>query len=219
MSRGTPHRLRLGRLRRTALRELYVPTENPNSVWGGKTRVTPTSSSTGFLLIDSSQKPLYANAEAIRILTFPADPRETKPSETFLAEKVRSMFFRAGQLPESDSFTEFMSGKRRYLCRAIYLHAHPGDSLQPNAALLLERKAPRRVDVSRVAELYGLTPREQETVEWLMHGLTSKEIANRMQISRHTVSTFLRLVMGKMGVSTRAAIVGTILEHATRLPG
>lgn len=196
-----------------------MPTENPNSAWGGKTRVTLTSSSTGFLLIDSSQKPLYANDEAVRILTFPADPQQTKPLETFLTEKVRGMFFRGRELPQPDSFTEFMSGKRRYLCRAIYLSPHPGDPFQPNAALLLERKTPRRVDVSRVAELYDLTPREQETVEWLMHGLTSKEIANRMQISRHTVSTFLRLVMGKMGVSTRAAIVGTILEHATRLPG
>ena len=201
------------------MRELYVPSENPNSEWGDKTRVTPTSSSTGFLLIDSSQKPLYANDEAIRILTFSSGPQETKPLETFLVEKVRGMVFRAGQLPPSDSFTEFMSGKRRYLCRAIYLTAHPGESLQPNAALLLERRTPRRVDVSRVAELYGLTPRERETVEWLMHGLTSKEIANRMEISRHTVSTFLRLVMSKMGVSTRAAIVGTILEHTTRLPG
>ena len=45
-----------------------------------------------------------------------------------------------------------------------------------------------------------------------MLGLTSKEVAIRMNISPNTVKAFLRLVMGKMGVTTRAGIVAKLLE-------
>ena len=74
-----------------------------------------------------------------------------------------------------------------YLCRAI--------GLQPNTALLLERKAARQLDVSQVAKRYKLTPREQGIAELLMQGLTRKEIANRMHINPNTMETFLQLVM------------------------
>jgi DNA-binding CsgD family transcriptional regulator len=45
----------------------------------------------------------------------------------------------------------------------------------------------------------------------LLQGLTSKEIAARMSISPNTVKAFLRLVMVKMGVSTRSGIVGRVV--------
>jgi DNA-binding NarL/FixJ family response regulator len=76
--------------------------------------------------------------------------------------------------------------------------------------LLLEREAGKAADISGVAEQFQLTRREQQTVGLLTLGLTSKEIATRMNISPNTVKTFFRLVMTKMGVSTRAGIVGKI---------
>ncbi len=65
-----------------------------------------------------------------------------------------------------------------------------------------------------VVEQFGLTPREQETTELLMLGLSSKEIASRMSISPNTVKTFLRLIMAKMGVTSRCGVVAKILTHA-----
>ena len=76
--------------------------------------------------------------------------------------------------------------------------------------ILLERIAPKSVDISDVAQQFRLTQREQETVGLLTLGLTSKEIASRMNISPNTVKAFFRLVMTKMAVSTRAGIVGKI---------
>ena len=43
---------------------------------------------------------------------------------------------------------------------------------------------------------------------YLLEGLTSKQIAERMSISTNTVKAFLRLIMIKMDVSTRSGIVG-----------
>jgi DNA-binding CsgD family transcriptional regulator len=45
----------------------------------------------------------------------------------------------------------------------------------------------------------------------LGEGLTSKEIAIRMNISPNTVNSFVRLMMVKMGVSSRSAIIGKIV--------
>ena len=61
---------------------------------------------------------------------------------------------------------------------------------------------------SEISAQFGLTQREGEAVEFLLQGLTSKEIATRMQISPNTVKAFLRLVMVKMKVSTRSGIAG-----------
>jgi DNA-binding CsgD family transcriptional regulator len=58
--------------------------------------------------------------------------------------------------------------------------------------------------------MFGFTPRENQTVELLLQGLTSKEIATRLEISPNTVKAFVRLVMVKMGVTTRSGIVGKI---------
>jgi DNA-binding CsgD family transcriptional regulator len=60
-------------------------------------------------------------------------------------------------------------------------------------------------------EQFNLTPRELETVRFLVEGLTSKEIAERMNISPNTVKAFLRIVMVKMGVSTRSGVVGKVV--------
>ena len=68
-----------------------------------------------------------------------------------------------------------------------------------------------------MAKQYNLTSRELQAVELLTDGLRSKEIALRMQISPNTVKTFLRLVMLKMGVSTRSGIVRRVFEQGSRL--
>lgn len=64
----------------------------------------------------------------------------------------------------------------------------------------------------RVAEEFHLTVRERETVQFLLKGLTSKEIAIRMEISPNTVKAFLKLVMIKMNVPSRVGIIVKILK-------
>jgi DNA-binding CsgD family transcriptional regulator len=65
--------------------------------------------------------------------------------------------------------------------------------------------------LAQIGQDFELTRREKETVELLIQGLTSKEIATRMQISPNTVKAFLRIVMVKMGVSTRSGILGKVI--------
>lgn len=110
---------------------------------------------------------------------------------------------------------DFRSGRRRYACRWFVLTHSSGDPEQVVRGVLLERIAPGRLDLSAAARQFRLTQREQQTVELLTLGLTSKEIARRMNISPNTVKAFFRLVMTKMAVSTRSGIVGKIAQAQT----
>jgi DNA-binding CsgD family transcriptional regulator len=168
----------------------------------------------GFLLIDSLRRPTYANAEAARILVYPARPGDDSSLEPLLGNKIRAVLPQSKGVHQTDFHTVFLSGRRHYLCRAFHFGARSMVSAQVNTALLLERIVQGRLDTSEIARQFGLTPREQETTELLMLGLSSKEIASRMSISPNTVKAFLRLVMFKMGVTSRSGVVGKILAHA-----
>jgi DNA-binding CsgD family transcriptional regulator len=91
--------------------------------------------------------------------------------------------------------------------------------VSPAHVLVFERRASNTKALSEAHEKFGLTPREQETIQLLMEGLTSKEIAERMKISSSTVKAFLRLVMVKMSVNTRSGIVGKVLGSRTHAAG
>ncbi len=53
--------------------------------------------------------------------------------------------------------------------------------------------------------------REREALEYLLEGLSGKEIASRMTVSANTVKAVVRLIMVKMGVSSRLEIVAKII--------
>jgi len=126
-----------------------------------------------------------------------------------LDRKIRSVLLVDPTRPELGFVTEFRSGRRHYACRAFSLNdRRPKSGDAPVVALLFERREPLGFYASRVAFHFRLTQREQETLKYVMQGLTNKEIANQMGISPNTVKAFLKLIMTKMGVPTRSAIVG-----------
>jgi DNA-binding CsgD family transcriptional regulator len=52
-------------------------------------------------------------------------------------------------------------------------------------------------------------------VEFLLKGLTSREIAQEMHISPNTVKSFLKLVMAKVGATTRTGLIASIFERVS----
>jgi DNA-binding CsgD family transcriptional regulator len=172
-------------------------------------------SESGFLLLDSTMNPIASNAEAIQILSFPSKPDRIKQLNLFLMDRVRTALVDS-QSQESSSFVkEYKSGRRRYTCRSFRIDCNVRYTPQPSIVVLLERNAAGGLVLEEISKQFDLTQRESETVELLIQGLTSKEIANRMAISPNTVKAFLRLVMVKMGVSTRSGIVGRVAGSRT----
>ncbi len=62
-----------------------------------------------------------------------------------------------------------------------------------------------------------LSPREQEIARMVAAGVPSKTIASVLNISLWTVGTHLRRIFAKLGVNTRAAMVGK-LHESTLVP-
>jgi DNA-binding CsgD family transcriptional regulator len=160
--------------------------------------------------MDASFSPISFNADAIQILSYPEKLVNTRRPDIFLTGKIRSSLISPQLSGEYPFVAEFRSGKRRYLCRAFSVDSHAKGPFHPSMALLLERDPCGLMALSKVSEQFHLTPREREALEHLVQGLSSKEIANRMNLSPNTVKTFLRLIMVKMGVSSRTAIVARI---------
>lgn len=60
---------------------------------------------------------------------------------------------------------------------------------------------------------YGLAPREKQTLEGMVQGLTVKEIADRMQVSYHTADTYVRNIYTKLHVHSRAGAVAKAVRE------
>ncbi len=172
-----------------------------------------TEPNAGFLLLAPDLRPLYVNPEATQILAYPDTQQSIGPLDSFLLRKIRAVFFANGNKGQFAS--EFLSGRRRYLCRAYRLSPPPNNALDhPALAVILERVSRTYFDAAQVAAQYHLTPREWETLQYLMEGLTNKEIGHRMNISPNTVKGFLKLIMMKLGVSTRSGVIGKVINPA-----
>jgi DNA-binding CsgD family transcriptional regulator len=172
-------------------------------------------SRSGFLLLDTSLNLIASNPEANQILAYPTNPERIKQLQVFLTDRIRASLVNHQSHAPAVIAKEYQSGKRRYICRRFQVDCNGRSSPQPAIALLLERNATPELAIEQICQQFDLTPRERETVELLVQGLTTKEIAVRLAISPNTVKAFVRIVMVKMGVSTRSGIVGRLTGSRT----
>ncbi|MCY1022469.1 response regulator transcription factor [Pyxidicoccus sp. MSG2] len=61
-----------------------------------------------------------------------------------------------------------------------------------------------------------IAPRERQTLELLLHGLSDKEIAARLEISRFTVNHYTKSIYRRFGVQTRTALISRLLDRQGR---
>lgn len=172
------------------------------------------ASAPGVLLLNPSLNPVAYNWEAVQILAFPNNPERPERLPAFLASQIHSKLSSRSSLVEGQQFVrEFKSGSRTYRCFAVNLQpSKVGKGMDEIIALLFERQPSTTFSLKRqIWKEFELTERQSQTVELLLLGMTTKEIAQSMNISSNTVKTYLRLIMAKMRVTTRAGIVGKIL--------
>jgi DNA-binding CsgD family transcriptional regulator len=58
-----------------------------------------------------------------------------------------------------------------------------------------------------------LTPREREVATLVLDGLADREIAERLFLSRHTVSQYVTGIYRKLGVHSRVALTRLLLRR------
>ncbi len=115
-------------------------------------------------------------------------------------------------------FRAICAGASGYL-----LKTSPGDKIAQAIREVLGGGAPMTPQIAKsVLSLFtrlagplpeqGLSQREKDTLEFLVQGLTTKEIADRLGLSIHTVDTHLRNIYRKLHVHSRAGAVAKALQ-------
>jgi len=168
----------------------------------------------GLVLVDASLTPIAFNSEAVAILGNPDQSGNGQPITLQLPEEILKGIQTSGATNKG-SLTQFQAGKRSYICQAYPIESCCGEGF-PGAvtALLLQRNSSTIERIHEVAAEYSLTEREREVLKGIAVGLSSKELAEQLAISPNTVKAYLRLIMVKMSVGTRAAILAKILDHS-----
>jgi DNA-binding CsgD family transcriptional regulator len=100
-----------------------------------------------------------------------------------------------------------------YTCCAHLVQPCNCRGADPMIAIILHKYFSVDDAVMAAAVEYSLTDREQEVFRGILMGETNKELAARMQRSPNTVKAFTRLIMIKMGVTTRAGLAGKLLNE------
>jgi DNA-binding CsgD family transcriptional regulator len=178
------------------------------------------SAAAGVALLDSSFRLIAADEGATAILSaIPADAatiaeqrRPAPPLPRVLREQMDGFPRPEEEPPE----IRFRSGNHWYRARASVMTANGRTVLEPSIALYFQRDAASEDPLGELTLQCHLTEREREALSGIARGLTSKEVAHRMNISPSTVKTLLRLVKIKTGGRNRAAIVAKLLDAADR---
>jgi DNA-binding CsgD family transcriptional regulator len=107
----------------------------------------------------------------------------------------------------------FQAGSRMFGLQAFWLNHQP-EGRPPLVAVLCERITPGRAGqrvMTKASRRFRLSPREMEVIQSLRTGMSDKEIAAKLGIGFETVRDYLKTIRRKLGVSTRTAIVNTLL--------
>jgi FixJ family two-component response regulator len=75
-----------------------------------------------------------------------------------------------------------------------------------------ERRAEREARAQAQARVASLTPREAAVADLIVEGLTSAEIAERLNLSRHTVDMHRLRLRRRLGATTSGEVVRMVLE-------
>lgn len=71
--------------------------------------------------------------------------------------------------------------------------------------------SPEQAQNTVIGRLQSLTPRQMQVCELVVEGLTNKEIAERLDITVHTVKVHRAEVMRQMGVDSVAELVRAVM--------
>lgn len=167
----------------------------------------------GLVILDSSLRLIAADEGAVSILG-DANQDHSKPSDLSirLPQSILEALRIRGNTELSGTKMPFRVGKQSYICRVFSVAPLNGTRGDTTLAVHFQRESSLSNAIEAVAVQYHLSDREQEALKGLASALSAKEIAEQMGISPNTVKSFVRILMIKMRVGSRAGIVKKLFE-------
>ena len=97
---------------------------------------------------------------------------------------------------------------------AAVIHGHSSRVPQPDGGLVVVLELEREQPGLAPGPLAALTPREQEVAVLVVDGLADREIAERLCLSHHTVTQYVKRIYRKIDVNSRVSLTRVLLGSA-----
>jgi DNA-binding CsgD family transcriptional regulator len=172
----------------------------------------------GLLLVDSSFNAIACNREAFKILRT-SHSGHHEGSTIRIPEKLLEELRKSEQGAQAGEVTWVSPAKSKYLCHVIVMEPFEQRAAGHHILLVMRRHFSLEDALHEVAAEFKLTEREREALEGISKGMNGRELAKSMKISPNTVKAYMHLIMVKMNVATRAAMIAKVLEHRHRDDG
>ncbi len=165
----------------------------------------------GVLLIDAALRIIALDKGARQIL---ANPASGSAEEVTLSEELKSVLIGAVNEHSYSASYPFRSRDLDFRCRVFPLKQWVGSEHEPMFAVRLRKVVSLSDAVQVLSRRFHLTSREQIVLFNIALGATGKEAAEHMNISPNTVKSFVKSIMLKLNVTSRAAVIGKLLEFS-----
>lgn len=164
----------------------------------------------GLILLDLHQRLDSMTPAAERLLHELADGERDARELPYVVYAVATKARRAGRVDSAEApacaHVRTRSGKW------LALHGCHLEREQARIAVIVECAKPYRVGPG-LADVLGLTAREGEVMQHLLHGLSTKQIASRLGISPYTVQEHCTAIFDKADVRSRRELVGKVFRQ------
>lgn len=178
----------------------------------------------GVLVFSATLQLLYMNREARKLTGHLHEARKGHPVDGAIPPEVMGLceelvpLLRTHPAPkdwEQMQRTRITATPRCPVLLRGFGIPHAKSSRDGRLLVLMEEfRTQMELSEGRVQERYHLTGREQTIIVYLLQGLASKAIANRMELSEHTVKEHLQHIMKKTNTTTRTGLLARILFTA-----
>jgi len=174
---------------------------------------------------EAAKEQVFYNAETYHILSLSSSlsKEETSsfPDISFLCSRWKELLDKeldelkeSGEGEKGTGFIDMLqSRRRRYTVKGIVLSGQPSALQQQEKQYLfiLERFNPDSVNLSMIFRQWNLNHREEDIARLLLADRSNKEIAHALGLSLNTVKGYMKLLMRKLGVNSRAGIIANFL--------
>jgi len=177
-------------------------------------------------LSKGAEESIFCNKEAWKIISLlpPSSEKPDGPSRnlSLLCSKWHDLFKKrggysddaeAGDDAKSNYIDVFRSGRRQYTVKGALLSQNKTVSRDHEKyfIFIIERIRPDKINFPLIFRRWKMTEREKEIVKLILEDKSNKEIANSLGLSQNTIKLYLKILMRKLGVASRAGIVSLIL--------